>query len=483
MPRRGRIAALVLVALTCGADRAQAGGLEPVRGSVRVGPEATDPGDGGQWTVRSWRPRRGDPHASPRQPIRCLQVGRPDGARIVRTVRGRVRTLGWRDRTVCGPVARGAESPPLLVERLLGDVAVAPLQTIVAGVLRRADTRVQLEVAGVARQLPVARRGRAFLAVLPGAVKRSELGVEYSGESDTRRIELNRGDGYYSLAPGTVRRGLTMPALGGGPDLALTTFQLDQPRGPRVTCIEPGRAVAGEAGQYDPRWDVFLEAPTLAAVNDFEDGEPSLAPPGSSGACIDEAGVEEHTAVRTAAGAVAVSGVVGPGVTAVQVAGRDGAAVPVAIGTGALRPFVAQVPSTGAFGERTAVAFVHTDGRSERSVVWLGRHDVPTAFSAYEPHRGGVRISWLGGVQPPGRLTVREDAHRVRIRLTERLAPTFTDDGVGIVYPAIGIIRCVDVDLRRPLGERRVVDATSGRTVRRVEVRPGRGCRLSRPRG
>jgi hypothetical protein len=467
-------AAVALLALTAGAPPADAGGLAPVPGSVRLGPEAADPAGGAPWTVRSWRPSRGDPRAVPPRPIRCLQVGQRDGARLVRTVRGEVRPLRWRDRTVCGPDGAGTETPPLLVERLLADRALPPRQTIVAGVARRRDRSVRLSVAGVVRELPMGR-GRNYLAVLPGTVKRSELAVELDG-ADVRRIDMSRGDGYRSIVPGTVARALTLPAIDGGPDVALTTFQLDQLRGPRETCVEPGRVVGGEAGQHDPHWDVLLDAPTLADLGRFEDGAPPVAPPGSSGACAREDSGPELTVVRLGPGAVVATGMAGPGVAGIEVT-RGGAPVPVSYGPGALRAFAAQVPSSGAFGERLGVGIALPGGEVTRDVVWLGRHDEPRRFTSYTAGGRRVRIHWLGGVSPPGAVTVREGRRQVRIRLTERRAPTFSDEGIPIVYPLVGISRCVEVTLRRPLGSRRVVDATGGGRVERG----GRSrCRLSR---
>jgi hypothetical protein len=344
---------------------------------------------------------------------------------------------------------------------------------------------VLLHVAGVARELPVDASSRAFLAVLPGSVRRADVALEFLGGVRPRRVDFGRGDGYHTFVPGSVTRALTTAALGGGPELAFTTFQLDQASGPRKTCVEPGRVIAGEAGQYDRGWEVFLDAPTLAQLSDFEDGVPSVYPSGSAGACVDAVNPEDHVAVLTARAAVTLTGLVGARIAAVHAVGTDGAPVPVLVGPGLPRAFAAQLRSTGAFGERAVLTFVRTSGKRRRRVVHLGRFDLPEPFSYYETRGRRLRIHWAGGSRPPGVVKATEGARRVRIRLTERYEPSFTDDGLSIVYTAIGISRCFDIRLERPLGDRRVIDATTGRRARQVS-RPNADewrCRPSRPRG
>ena len=210
---------------------ADASGLRPRPGTLVLGPEQADPADGGRWTVRSWRPQRGDTEAFPPRPARCLHVGRPDGVNVVRVVRGELRAMRWRDRTVCGTLDDDPRlgPPPLLVERLLADQSAPPLQTMVAGLVGQGETRVLLHVAGVARELPVDASSRAFLAVLPGSVRRADVALEFLGGVRPRRVDFGRGDGYHTFVPGSVTRAFTTAALGSGPELAFTTSSSTRP--------------------------------------------------------------------------------------------------------------------------------------------------------------------------------------------------------------------------------------------------------------
>jgi hypothetical protein len=88
--------------------------------------------------------------------------------------------------------------------------------------------------------------------------------------------------------------------------------------------------------------------------------------------------------------------------------------------------------------------------------------------SAVVGHGHVVRIAMMTGAdeQVLRRVKVREGKHTVRIRLFVRV--THED---GYSTPAIGYLRCVQVRLRHAVGDRKVVDAITGRSPDRA--RPG----------
>ena len=111
---------------------------------VQLGPRINVEHGGGVWVVRSWRRRARGSYPPANED--CLQVGQESGARLVRLVAGRKRTMALRDRSVCGSTAFRANEPidpattPLLVERLVDATPGRPMEfgnTLVAGFFRR----------------------------------------------------------------------------------------------------------------------------------------------------------------------------------------------------------------------------------------------------------------------------------------------------------------------------------------------------------
>jgi hypothetical protein len=85
-----------------------------------------------------------------------------------------------------------------------------------------------------------------------------------------------------------------------------------------------------------------------------------------------------------------------------------------------------------------------------------------TRWHRYEPSAVGVRIVWCTGPCPLARVEVDESPQQVTISLWERFPPRFAQGGARIGIPAILAIRCVEVPLIVPLGERRVIDGCTG---------------------
>ena len=466
--RRGLVVALV--AMAAWAPSAAAAGVEPIPGTVRLGPEAADPAGGARWTVRAWR-ARSEPRSAPaRAPdAHCLQVGRRDGAMLVRTVRGAVRALGWRDRAVCDSAS------PLLVERLADAPGAAPARTIVAGRLGAGETGARLDVAGVRRRLPLVRR--AFLAVLPGSVRRADLTLTFTGGKRARAVRFGRGERGAALVPGSVRRALTVPALDSGPDVAVTAYEVEDRFNGRITCIEIGRAIGAEAGRYDPGWDVFLDSPTLVELEPFEDAVPAVSAPGILDGCVNRSSPD-----------FVIAPPLGPSSMALAFRPPEGQSLTVTTAAGAPVPFVplpvppggvfAQLPATGAHGEYLRGEWVDAGGARRRGRLWLGSHDVPVRFTRYVLRgRRTLRVGWVArGDGAVGPASVVERARSVRLRVTRFVPSPFGSDGFVAGRPDDQQTYCAEVRLARPLGDRRVIEATSGDIARRARRRaPGYG--------
>jgi hypothetical protein len=101
-----------------------------------------------------------------------------------------------------------------------------------------------------------------------------------------------------------------------------------------------------------------------------------------------------------------------------------------------------------------------TDGPSgpddfEPSVARLRWH-------AHEPSARGVRIAWYGGGRSD-HVDVEETPERVVVTLWKRLGPRFSRDGIPRLEVGGARTGCVDVSLKAPLGERTIIDGTTGR--------------------
>jgi hypothetical protein len=73
-----------------------------------------------------------------------------------------------------------------------------------------------------------------------------------------------------------------------------------------------------------------------------------------------------------------------------------------------------------------------------------------------------LRVVWFTGPCPLERVDVEESNDRVTITLYERLPPAFECDGTPIAIPAVGLMRCVEVPLDKPLDSRAVYDGATG---------------------
>jgi hypothetical protein len=88
---------------------------------------------------------------------------------------------------------------------------------------------------------------------------------------------------------------------------------------------------------------------------------------------------------------------------------------------------------------------------------------VATRWQRGEPSAGGVKIAWFTGMSPLERVDVDETDERVTITLTERHPPAFAEGGAPRFRLAIGSIRCVEVPLEAPVGDRELIDGATGR--------------------
>jgi hypothetical protein len=94
---------------------------------------------------------------------------------------------------------------------------------------------------------------------------------------------------------------------------------------------------------------------------------------------------------------------------------------------------------------------------------------VAAGWERWEPSPDGVRITWVTGLQPLERVEVAETERHVTITLWERHPPRFREDGSPSLPHAVRLERSTDVALRAPLGERRVMNGSTGVEIRRSD--------------
>jgi hypothetical protein len=392
--------------------------------------------------------------------------------------------MSLRARTVCGSVAGRGARGLLILERLVDDPLLPEpriARTIVAGLAPRGTTAVVLVVSGVERRLAVSRRTGAYLAILPGSSRRRDLLLRIEGR---RRLvfDFARGsDSRTAFLADTVRTELTAPDPFGGRRLALVSYRVvpETVFGPReATCTEPGRLVAGEAGPYDPAWGSFLDAPTRVWEGSFADfWPPAAVVPDQVGSCtvaLDpeiDGPIEALGVKRFARRLVVVHGLLAPSVARLEVGDERGAHARAPVVSPG-RAFLVPVESTGRFGARITLTAVLSSGARGARTVFLGPHGVPARWRSWEPRDGGrvLRVRWIGGFEPFLRVRARERGRTVTVVVEQRHQPDFDARGIRSVILDIGIPKCVDVRLRRPLGGRRVADGADGarRPLRRV---------------
>jgi hypothetical protein len=488
----GLIAIAALVAAT--GDASARSPHQAVPGTVMVGARTADPEGGPDWAVRSWRQRPSPERGAPA--VHCAQIGRlVDGGLVRSFAGGRQRALPLGARTVCGSL-RYLDYSPLVVERLVDDPGAPdprPVRTVIGGLAPRGLERAILTVRGATRTLAVDKT-RAFLAVLPGDVRRAELALALEGERDRQVLDFGSGAGDGGrLEPGSVVTELTTPDPQGGRPLALVSYRwrVNTVRGPQPErCTEPARAVAGEVGPYEPRWGSFLDAPSLVSSPDFEDAWPPLAPPaGTIGSCtyalgpFDEGPIAAIGVKRFARRLAIVHGILAPEVERLEAAGPGSTRpAPAVAASGA---FLVPVASSGRLGERVRLIAHLRDGRRHSGSLALGPRDRAAWWRHWRPLRQGriLEVRWIGGFEPFSGVEVREGRRQVSVRVLERFPPTFNPAGIPYASAAIAISKCVRIRLRAPLGSREVVDGATRRPRPRAQRPPpaARRCHRAQP--
>lgn len=435
----------------------------PVPGSERIAVTAPDPAGGAPWAVRTWRTQA----ARAADARTCMQVGQRRGADLVRRLGPADRVLTRADRTVCAWTGKGAGfvDTPTVFERLADDPARPArfVRTIAGGVARDDVRGVDVRVGD--RTHRARFRAGAWLAVLPGTVRRSQVVLAYrlrGGRTVTANFRTGRRHGDREFSPhvaGSTRKPLTVPSPSGGPPLALTRFATRDGE----DCVEPGRLVAGEAGQWSPEWGAFADFPTLVPLPGYAAGDwqPASPTPQSTNGCedgYDEAGVRAVVARRVEPGLLALAGILRPGTRRLAIRRPDGRYAQLAVRDGA---FLAGLPSTGAVGERAVLEITDRRGRRTSAPLPTGDQDLPEdQVEGLEPREGGTvaRVRWIGGFEPFGGADALRVGGQVRVTVYARHAPYFSPEGYGYLSPAIGLFKCIDVVLPEPLGTARLTD-------------------------
>jgi hypothetical protein len=236
-------------------------------------------------------------------------------------------------------------------------------------------------------------------------------------------------------------------------------------------CVQAGRVVDGEVGDYEPAWGSFLDAPTTIDPETFLDSWlPAATGPVHTEGCGERAetyeigGLSALRLQRPGPGVVVATGLLSRGQR--SVAFRVAGALPARVTRAPGGAFMAVFTSTGAAGETVELT---VRGRNPRhAAIALGVFSVRVPWDAYEVRDGGrtLRLRWTGGEEPPVGVDGAVTAERVTVGVRERREPFYTDDGLIIGYDDIGISRCVDVQLAEPLGARAVFDAQTGKPGR-----------------
>lgn len=458
---------------------------------VRVGPRVVDAG-GGTWVVRSWRQP-----ARPRGFENCLQVGQLSGPRLVRNVYGRERVMRFRDRSVCGSTALDRSQPvdpetaPLLVERLLrrsGTGSLVFAHTIVAGILPAGIRGVALDAAG--RRVPVrfSAATRAFLAVLPGSVRRRDLRLVFLRSRGRQVVDFGSGrtgaGGVSPVLRGSVETPIVIDAAGPATPLALVVYRVREAtvQGSQTEpCAEPGRMIAGEPGDYNPRWADFLDAPTLVGLVAFSDNWVPSGPTASSiSSCLN--GVDDFAdgpvgglgVRRIDARLVAVHGFLAPGVTGLQVIERSGRRSDAVVDP-ASRAFLVVVRSTGDVGDHVRLTAIGGHPKTRAQAVALGDQRLPQRFRyQLRDHRRTIYVAWDGGGLPFAGADVARSGDRFRISVLDLFPPDFAPDGAPYGIAGIGTYSCANIRLYAPLpSDATIVDASTRRRIGPSKLLPG----------
>ncbi len=382
------------------------------------------------------------------------------------------RTLGFADRVVCGPLkSHFIDETPFVVERLVTDGKLT--RTLVAGLVDREVRRVELTVRGRVRRVPVANG--AWLAVLDGKVRRADLVLRYRlAKRRTLTYDFARGVAqgarHDRMVKGSLRRGGRLPDPTGGLPFGLVTWREGDQNGHEM-CVQAGRVVHGEVGDYEPSWGSFLDAPTTIDPTPFLDSWlPAATGPVHTSGCGERpeayelGGLSALRLQRPGPGVVVATGLLSRHQRSVAFRVPGGPPARVIRAPGGA--FLAVFASTGAPNETVELT---VRGRKTRHVpIALGVHSERVPWETYEVRDGGrtLRLRWTGGDEPPVGVDGAVAFERVTVGLRERREPDYTDEGLGIAYSDIGIFRCADVQLAEPLGARAVFDAQTGKPGR-----------------
>lgn len=440
--------------------------VAPRAGSVRVTSHTPDAA-GAAWAVRTWRARRGMLGT-------CLQAGRVADGRLGRQLGpGRFVDLRFGDRTVCGPRRPSSltlDFPPYVVERLVDDPRAEdprPVRTVVAGLAPAGARRLELLVGESRRPLAVDARTGTYLAVLDGAVRRRDLQVRATmpgGRSRVLdlRIESRQREGNEpGVTPGSTAIAAVEPDPAGGRPYGLLTYRTG-----RKPCVESGRVVAGEVGDYEPYWGAFVERPIAGlGGHRYSSKQIDVGPLEACPGYFDDEPIADVIARRDRPGWVAISGRVQPGVSDLTVESEALTRRPVAL-HGPDRAFLVVVPTDLRIGSAAVLRARRPGGRAVASRIALGRQLEEVSLRSWDVVAGGrrLRVAWgNSGSVSFGDIRLRRTRRRLIVSIRDLYPPDFSAEGYRIALDADLRIYCAEVRLPGPLGRRRVVDGATGR--------------------
>ena len=410
---------------------------------------------------------------------------------------GRVRVMGIRDRSVCGSTAPRSNQPvdpgiaPILVERLLdrsSSGALAFARMIVAGILPTGVRGVVLDAAGRRAPVAVSRDTRAFLAVLPGSVRRLDLMLVFLRSSGRQVVDFGSGrTGAGAVNPivkGSLQTPIVISGAGVTPPVALAIYRVREATvhgSLTEPCAEPARLIAGEPGDFNAGWGDFLDAPTLVGLPEFNG---SWVPSGPTASSIDSClnGIDDFGdgpvgglgVQRVTARLIAVHGFLAPGVTGLQVIAPSGQRSDAIIDS-ASRAFLVVVSSIGGVGDQLRLTAIGGHPKTRAQTVALGDQRLPQPFRYQLRDRGRIiYVAWDGGGQPFAGADVAQSGESFRVSVLDLFPPAFAADGTPYAIAGIGTYSCANIHVDVPLpSNATIINASTGRRLRPSKLVPG----------
>jgi hypothetical protein len=358
----------------------------------------------------------------------------------------------------------------------------------VAGILPATVRGVELSARGRRVRVTISHDSRAFLAILAGSVRRQDLALTFERATARQTVDFGTGatgaGGDSRMVGGSMTTPIVIRDARAPAPLALVTYRIREATvhgSLTEPCAEPTELIGGEPGVYDSTWGDFLDAPTLVALPQFNDGwRPSGETASSIGSCLNGIGDFSDGPVgglgvqRINSQIVVVHGFLAPRVTGVQIVVRSGPHIQ-AVTDSVSRAFLAIVPSTGHVGDQLRMTATGGHPKKPTETVALGDQRLPQPFQyQLRNRRRTIYVAWDGGGQPFAGAEVRQNGDRFVVAVLDLFPPEFAPDGTPYGVGGVGTYSCANIHLRSPLPRHaRIIDASTRRRVGPSKLLPG----------